>query len=88
MPGTSPDILKKFKIALGALDPPEVALDSALPTASYPRPAPLDGINLETLAPPAKDARKVLEPPRYHLHRFVIDLPAHIISSNLKSPRS
>jgi hypothetical protein len=88
MPGSGPDILVQFKIALGALELPKVTLCSTLPAAPYHRPAPLHGLDLKSLAAPPKDTRKVLEPPRHHLHRFVIDLPAHIISSNLKSPRS
>jgi hypothetical protein len=84
MPGSGPDILKELKIALGALELPEVTLCQALPATPYHRPASLHGLDLETLATPAKYARKVFEPPRYHLYRFVIDLPAHIVSSSLE----
>jgi hypothetical protein len=83
MPGSGPDILKEFKIAPGALDLPEVTLCKALPTTPYHRPPSLHGLDLVTLPTPAKDVGKVLEPPRYHLYRFIIDLPTHIISSNL-----
>jgi hypothetical protein len=84
MPGPGLDILKQLKIALGALDLPKVTLSPAVPTTPHHRPATLYGLDLKTLAAPAKDARKMLESPRYHLYRLVIDLPTHFVSSNSK----
>jgi hypothetical protein len=82
VPGPNYQVPIDLKASSGTSDLEKTALDTVAPESADNRPGSFNGLNLESLAPPAEGLGEVAMTPGQHLDSFTNHLPTHPRSSS------